>query len=60
MNLDARTIRILATLNNDAENAALLALDEPRRTCGRDDEEWQGSTDSNRGPSVLETDALTN
>lgn len=21
---------------------------------------WQGSSDSNRGPSVLETDALTN
>jgi len=23
------------------------------------EEEWQGSSDSNRGPSVLETDALT-
>jgi len=24
-----------------------------------EEEEWQGSSDSNRGPSVLETDALT-
>ncbi len=60
MNLDARTIRILATLNNDVERASLRSLEERHGNHGRGDEEWQGSTDSNRGPSVLETDALTN
>ncbi len=60
MNLDARTIRILATLNNDAERASLRALDQRRANDVFGDEDWQGSSDSNRGPSVLETDALTN
>ena len=39
----------------------LTPLPENRGAKGRDGEsaKWQGSSDSNRGPSVLETDALT-
>jgi hypothetical protein len=46
LELDHTTIRILAVMD--------------RQTREADEEgEWQGSSDSNRGPSVLETDALT-
>ncbi|MGH6614915.1 hypothetical protein [Sphingomonas sp.] len=54
MNLDARTIRILATLNNDAENAASLALDEPRRNDAGGDEEGCGNSDMDRGLPTFE------
>lgn len=46
MELDHATIRILAAIEREQEYRA-------------EAEEWQGSSDSNRGPSVLETDALT-
>jgi hypothetical protein len=46
MELDHATIRILAAIEREQELSA-------------EEKEWQGSSDSNRGPSVLETDALT-
>ena len=46
MELDPAVIRILASIEREHDDAAKA-------------EEWQGSSDSNRGPSVLETDALT-
>ena len=46
MELDPAIIRILAVIEREQEHPAM-------------EEEWQGSSDSNRGPSVLETDALT-
>ena len=47
LDLDHTTIRILA------------AMDRETRGADEEEGEWQGSSDSNRGPSVLETDALT-
>lgn len=47
MELDHALIRILAAIERERDYPA-------------EGEEWQGSSDSNRGPSVLETDALTN
>ena len=47
MEFDRTTLRLLAALARE--------LPEPEVP----EEEWQGSSDSNRGPSVLETDALT-
>jgi hypothetical protein len=46
MELDHAVIRILAAIERERDYPA-------------EEEEWQGSSDSNRGPSVLETDALT-
>ena len=46
MELDHALIRILAAIERELEQPA-------------EEKEWQGSSDSNRGPSVLETDALT-
>ena len=46
MELDHAVIRILAAIEREQEYEA-------------EEKEWQGSSDSNRGPSVLETDALT-
>ena len=51
--LSAATIRLLARLERDLAHSSIFEW-------LADQEEWQGSTDSNRGPSVLETDALTN
>jgi hypothetical protein len=47
MELDTVTIRVLAAIERER-------VEEVEQS-----EEWQGSSDSNRGPSVLETDALT-
>ena len=47
MELDHATIRILAAIERAEQDHAA------------EEKEWQGSSDSNRGPSVLETDALT-
>ena len=46
MELDHALIRILAAIEREQEHPV-------------EEKEWQGSSDSNRGPSVLETDALT-
>ena len=46
MELDHATIRILAAIERERDYPV-------------EEEEWQGSSDSNRGPSGLETDALT-
>lgn len=46
MELDHLTIRVLAAMDRAEQEKV-------------HEEEWQGSSDSNRGPSVLETDALT-
>ena len=56
MKFDGRVMRQLAVL--DAEGFSPDLWHETVAE-GRGEEEWQGSSDSNRGPSVLETDALT-
>ena len=55
MQFDGRIMRQLAVL--DAEGFSPDLWHEA--AAEREKEEWQGSSDSNRGPSVLETDALT-
>ena len=58
MDIDARTIRILATIEREQDYLAQMAASAFNGPVGMN--VWQGSSDSNRGPSVLETDALTN
>lgn len=60
MEMCARTIRLLAAIEQE-DDCFLLASNALRlRYADTSAGEWQGSSDSNRGPSVLETDALTN
>ena len=59
MELNARTIRILATIERERNDMTDMAAGPDRDGLEYDGGGWQGSSDSNRGPSVLETDALT-
>lgn len=60
MDMCGRTIRLLAAIEQEQDCFLLVHHTLRLRYADNVAGKWQGSSDSNRGPSVLETDALTN